>query len=166
MGNVQTAQFRVLPSPETNDFEVRVFVDGRDLIAERWPKMMGMDPAEVLSEDVLGLHDMPHRATVVRCGCGVTGCGGVSVRISPAGGNRVIWDSWEGDTGGYGGTLTFDGRQYLQALRSALPIAQPTLAKRRCSSLSVWCGVRARLAADYVYKRAGLTPPDLTLSRW
>ena len=53
MSNLQDIHFRVFPSPETNDFEVRLFVNEQDFIEKHWPDMMGMDPDEVLSHDVL-----------------------------------------------------------------------------------------------------------------
>ena len=82
MSKVRRIQFCVLPSPETNDFEARLLVDGEHLIKAYWPDMMGMDPDEILSLDFLAPRHPPHTATVVRCGCGVVGCGSVTVRNS------------------------------------------------------------------------------------
>ncbi len=120
MSNIQNILFRVLPSPETNDFEVRLFVDGEDFIKKHWPDMMGLDPDDVLSLDILASRDAPHTAMVVRCGCGVAGCGNATVRVSRAG-DYIIWDSWDGDRGNPPpGTLTFMREQYLQALERAI----------------------------------------------
>src|SRR5918911_2502055 len=120
MSSLQSIQFRVFPSPETNDFEVRLFVDGQDFIEKHWPDMMGMDPGDVLSFDVLAPRDEPHIAMIVRCGCGVAGCGNATVRVS-SDGDRVIWDSWNGDGEDLpSGKLVFRREQYLQALGQAI----------------------------------------------
>ena len=120
MTRLNTIAFRVFPSPDTNDHEVRIFVDGKPLIAEHWPEMMGMDPDDLLSYRELAPREEVHEATVVRCGCGIVGCGSAWVRIS-AEGNLVIWDSWAGDTGNPpAGTLVFAREQYMQAVKDAI----------------------------------------------
>jgi hypothetical protein len=120
MSRARRISFRVLPSPETNDFEVRVLVDGQDFIKKHWPDMMGMDPDEVLSFDVLEPRDIPHEEVVIRCGCGVVGCGSVSVMISGEG-DRVNWDSWNGDQGNPPPeALAFERGQYLKELEQAI----------------------------------------------
>jgi hypothetical protein len=92
-------------------------VEGEALIEKNWPDMMGMDPDDVLAFDVLAPRELPHRAMLVRCGCGIAGCGSVTVRISCEGG-RVIWDSWDG--GQDAGTLVFEREQYLESLAQAI----------------------------------------------
>jgi len=120
MSSFHNIQFRVFPSPESNDFEVRLFVNGQDFIEKHWPDMMGMDPDDVLSLDILAPRDVPHTAMVVRCGCGVDGCGNATVRVSREG-DRIIWDSWDGDRGKPPpGTLIFGREQYFQALEQAI----------------------------------------------
>ena len=120
MTELNTIAFQVIPSPETNDHEVKIFVDGRDYIAQHWPAMIGMDPDDVLSYRELSPRDEPHDATIVRCGCGIVGCGSAWVRIA-AEGNRIIWDTWRGDASQPpAGTLVFDRNQYMQAVRDAV----------------------------------------------
>lgn len=120
MSDIQNIEFRVFPSFETNDFEMRLLVNEQDFIEKHWPDMMGMDPDDVLSLDILAPHDVPRTEMVVRCGCGVAGCGNATVRISREG-DCVIWDSWDGDRGNPPpGTLTFGREQYLQALQQAI----------------------------------------------
>jgi hypothetical protein len=117
---LNTIAFRIVPSPNTNDHEVKIFVDGRDFIARHWPDMMGMDPDDVLSYRELLPRDESHEATVIRCGCGVVGCGSVWVRISTKD-DHVIWDSWQRDKGNPpAGTLVFSHGQYTQAVRDAV----------------------------------------------
>ena len=113
-------RFLVVPSPDTNDHEVKVFIDGEEFISRQWANMMGMDPDQLLSYRHLSAQEEPHEATVVRCGCGEVGCGSASVRIS-AQGDRVIWDDWQGDTGGRPTKpLIFDRNQYMKAVKDAI----------------------------------------------
>ena len=113
-------RFVVVPSPDTNDHEVQIFLDGEDFIRRHWPNMMGMDPDDLLSNRHLLPQDESHRATVVRCGCGEVGCGSASVRISVQD-DRVIWDEWQGDTGEPAAeTLIFDRNLYLKAVTDAI----------------------------------------------
>ena len=117
---LNTIAFRVFPSPETNDYEVKIFIDDQDFIAKHWPDMMGMDPEDLLSYDKLLPREEPHDATVVRCGCGVEGCGSAGVRVS-AEGNRVVWDSWQGDPGNPSApALVFDRDQYIAAVNDVI----------------------------------------------
>jgi len=120
MTQLNTIAFHVVASPETNDHEVEIFVDGKPFIAKHWPDMMGMDPDALLSYSKLAPRDGSHEATVVRCRCGEAGCGSAWVRISGEG-DQVIWDSWEGDKGDPPArTLVFARDQYMEALREAV----------------------------------------------
>jgi len=68
--------FTITPSPETNDHEVRVLIDGEDWLGE---DQMGMDPPDLFrqfSECNTG------RLLVGRCECGVVGCGDVFVYVT------------------------------------------------------------------------------------
>lgn len=120
MAEPSVIRFLVVPSPDTNDHEVKIFIDGEEFIRRHWPHMMGMDPDDLLSYRHLSARDEPHEATVVRCGCGVVGCGSASVRISGQRG-RVIWDDWQGDPGEPPAeTLIFDRDQYMKAVKHAI----------------------------------------------
>lgn len=120
MTRLNNIAFRVFSSADTNDHEVRIFVDGKPFIAEHWPDMMGLDPDDILANGELSPREEPHRAMVVRCGCGIAGCGNVTVRISYDA-DRVTWDSWEGDPGQpAAGNLTFARDQYLLAVKDAV----------------------------------------------
>jgi len=66
MTQLNNIAFRVFPSPDTNDHEVRIFVDGKPFIAEHWSDMMGLDPDDILANGELSLHEEPHRTMVVR----------------------------------------------------------------------------------------------------
>lgn len=120
MSEPNVIRFLVVPSPDTNDHEVKIFLDGEDFIPKHWPNMMGMDPDDLLSYRHLSAQDEPHEVTVVRCRCGEVGCGSASVRISGQS-ERVIWDDWKGYTvKPLAETLTFDRNQYMQAVEHAI----------------------------------------------
>src|ERR1043166_4083055 len=120
MPHPNVIRFLVVPSPDTNDHEVKIYLDGEDFIRRHWPNMMGMDPDDLLSYVHLSAPDEPHETTIVRCGCGIVECGSASVRISGEG-DHVIWDHWQGETGGSPPeTLIFDRNQYMKAVRHAI----------------------------------------------
>jgi hypothetical protein len=120
MNDLHRVEFRVYPSPETNDFEVRVFVDDEDFLRKHWPEMIGMDPYDILSHDVLAPGNTPRGVMIARCSCGVWGCGNVSAQISQEG-DTVLWDAWMEDTeASTSGRLQFDKKLYLQAVERAI----------------------------------------------
>jgi len=120
MTQLNTIAFRVVPSPDTNDHEVRILVDGNDFIKQHWPGMMGMDPDDVLSYRELLPRDEAHEVTVVRCGCGVVECGSVGVEIFVKG-NFVLWDSWQRHKGRPPAeTLVFSRSEYMKAVKDAV----------------------------------------------
>lgn len=81
MTHYQRFRIEVRPSPGTNDHEVRLFGDDVDLLS-RLPENLGMDPDRILGEmSPLRASEVPHRATVARCGCGEVGCGSAEVEI-------------------------------------------------------------------------------------
>jgi hypothetical protein len=108
-----TLRLEVRPSPETNDHEVRVLVDGEDLINARWPDMIGLDPDDLLVSPSPLRAGTRHDATVVaRCDCGIVGCGSQEVRVV-AQGERVLWRFEEGDE------LAFAAGAYLTEIECA-----------------------------------------------
>ena len=112
--------FRVVPSPDTNDHAVLIFIDGRDLIQDHSPDMMGMDPDEILHNRFLAPQVSPFEATVARCTCGVVGCGSATVEISTEG-EAVVWDSWDGALAvSNPGRIVFQKTHYLEALTKAV----------------------------------------------
>lgn len=77
-------QFRieVWPAPDSNDFEVRFFGDGEDIISHYWNDMIGLDPVDIFGSPCpLEATTDSRRVTVVRCDCGVIGCGSIEVNI-------------------------------------------------------------------------------------
>jgi len=76
---VRELTFHVSASAETNDHEVRILADGRDLIGAG---LMGLDPLELYRQSALLRGG---RAMIARCSCGVSGCDNlpIEVRIGP-----------------------------------------------------------------------------------
>jgi hypothetical protein len=74
----------------TNDHEVRPMIDGEDLIATRFPGLVGVDPDDLLIAPSPLRPGAPHAVTVARCECGEAGCsrGDLSVRTD---GDQVSW---------------------------------------------------------------------------
>lgn len=74
---VRDLVFHVSASVETNDHEVRILADGKDLIGDA-PGLMGLDPWELYRQSELLEGG---RAIIARCGCGVSGCDSLRVDI-------------------------------------------------------------------------------------
>ncbi len=63
--------FTIEPCTPSNDHQVRVIVDGQDLIAQLDPSMLGIDPPDFFASEALRLSG---ELLFARCGCGVVGC--------------------------------------------------------------------------------------------
>jgi hypothetical protein len=167
MNRFNSISFSVFPSPDTNDHEVRLFVDGKPFIAEHWPNMMGMDPDDLLSYRELVPRDPAHEATVVRCGCGIVGCGSAWVRISVEG-DRIIWDSWQGDEGNPPApALVFARDQYMQAVKDAVEDHSwetPDRTAARILRSLVDHSVLARSGLNYQWASGRIRDATLTIS--
>jgi hypothetical protein len=107
-----TLRLEVTPSPDTNDHQVRILVDGEDLIAARWPDMIGLDPDALLVAPSPLRPGGGHDATIARCSCGIAGCGSQEARIL-VDGERVLWRLAESDE------LAFDGSAYRREIERA-----------------------------------------------
>jgi hypothetical protein len=116
----QTLRIEVRPSPETNDHEVLFIADGVDLIARHWSDMMGLDPDDILIVPCPLIGEAEARlVTVVRCNCGVLGCGRVEVEIRRSL-NRVVWECAEYTDVGHPTRLEFAAQAYDAEIQRAL----------------------------------------------
>ncbi|MCX7359302.1 MAG: hypothetical protein NT015_14315 [Alphaproteobacteria bacterium] len=60
--------FNIVPSPDSNDHQVRILVDGADLLGDEY---LGLDPVDFFAQ-----FNAPKDTLLVgRCICGVIGCG-------------------------------------------------------------------------------------------
>ncbi|MCE9544804.1 MAG: hypothetical protein K8T25_04695 [Planctomycetia bacterium] len=71
--------FTVEPCVGSNDHQVRVIIDGHDLIARVNKAMLGIDPPEFFADRALS---QSGDLIFARCNCGVVGCGDGTVRTS------------------------------------------------------------------------------------
>jgi len=82
-------EFRIEPSPSSNDHQVRVVVDGEDWLGD---DSLGIDPPKFFAQDSL-LHG--GRLLVGRCDCGCVGCCDVIVDVARKG-SGVVWTTRDG----------------------------------------------------------------------
>jgi hypothetical protein len=105
-------QFRIEPSPESSDHQVRILINGQDIIPDR---MIGLDPwddgdisCSLLDQEALSTSG---ELTYARCSCGGVGCGSDSVEVFRDG-ETVKWNfKWTSKK-----TFNFEARQYDQAV--------------------------------------------------
>jgi len=98
--------FKILPSPATNDHEVRIFVDNEDFLGNNY---LGIDPPSFFSQNNL---DKSGELMVGRCTCGVEGCCDYPVTVSVN--EKTI--SW---TDNIGVNLLFDKTEYNNSITIA-----------------------------------------------
>ena len=108
-----TLRLEITPSPSSNDHEVKVWVDDRDLLSEL--DALGLDPDDLfVPTPTLIPSAFPTTATLARCSCGVLGCGDVRVRIDA----ENPWILWTVD--GLKSSLRFVRQDYeAEVLRAA-----------------------------------------------
>jgi hypothetical protein len=88
---VRSLEFPIRPSPETNDHEVRIVIDGKDIL-DRLDDGMGLDPSEFFEQSALLKGG---RVLIGRCSCGTIGCGDFATDVTI--GEAFI--EWRGDGG-------------------------------------------------------------------
>jgi hypothetical protein len=108
-------KIEIVPSPDSNDHEVLLLGDGRDLIRSMDDQMMGLDPDDLLIEpSPLLVAGAPRVVTIGRCSCGETGCGSVEAELSRQD-HTVAWSVKD-----YSHVFTFDAAQYEAEIQRAL----------------------------------------------
>lgn len=103
---MNTLSFQILDSKETNDHEVRILIDGVDILGQDF---MGIDPPDFFKQRGLQLTG---EILIGRCICGVIGCGDYSVDVQEVD-SKVIWSN---DNGLH---LEFDKESYLNLITTA-----------------------------------------------
>jgi hypothetical protein len=86
---VNNLGFKILPSPESNDHQVRIVIDGHDFLGDDY---LGIDPPEFFSQDESFNNN---RLLIGRCICGCVGCDDFHVNVS-SNGERVVWAKSDG----------------------------------------------------------------------
>ncbi len=104
--SMNTLSFNILPSDESNDHEVRILIDGSDILGKYY---LGIDPHEFF-----GQHNLLTTGLLLigRCSCGVIGCDDYSVYVTVFA-DKVTWANKNGLK------LEFDKSVYEKAISSA-----------------------------------------------
>lgn len=94
--------FNIIPSPESNDHQVRILIDNEDWLHDDY---LGIDPPRFFQQETFLCGDL----LVGRCDCGVEGCGDLIVNVQSDKAN-MIW------TNNDGLNLQFDKTEYLKVI--------------------------------------------------
>jgi len=106
---VPEISFRFAPSPETGDDEVRVLVDGGDLLDSLGFQGIGIDPLQFFAQPSLRTGG---ELLVGRCECGVVGCHDLRATVEMAV-DMVTWSAC-------GKSLSsFERRRYIEVVEDA-----------------------------------------------
>src|SRR6266851_2773078 len=88
-------RIQVQPSPETNDHEVQLLVDGKSLVDCFSSGLIGFDPDDLLTDPCPLRAENSSRPVIIgRCSCGIVGCGSVEVEIRRDH-DHVMWMSMD-----------------------------------------------------------------------
>lgn len=98
--------FNILPSPDSNDHEIRILIDNKDFLGNDY---LGLDPPSFFSQNNF---DKNGELMVGRCTCGVEGCCDYSVTVV-VNQNTITW------TNNNGLNLTFDKQDYDRSIDAA-----------------------------------------------
>lgn len=95
--------FKILPSPETNDHEIRVLIDGEDFLGNDY---LGLDPPSFFNQNNL---DKNGELIAGRCSCGEEGCCDFIITVT-LNDKTVSWTNNNGlnllfDKGDYNSTI-------------------------------------------------------------
>lgn len=104
--------FVIEPSLSSNDHQVRIIVDGQDIISDN---MLGIDPPEFFADPALLESG---ELIFARCSCGVVGCGDAIVHTKRDD-ISVTWDISSTEIG-VTTPLVFSCKQFDTALKSAM----------------------------------------------
>jgi hypothetical protein len=86
---MNTLAFEIIPSPTSNDHEVRIRIDGTDWLGK---EHLGIDPPQFFAQQAL---NSGGKLLVGRCNCGCEGCSDVWVKVVRTG-TEVLWTNARG----------------------------------------------------------------------
>ncbi|QVN18586.1 hypothetical protein [Burkholderia pyrrocinia] len=154
---VRSLAFRALASPETNDHEVRIVIDGEDII-DRLSPAIGLDPIDFFEQHALL---QGGRAVIARCDCGVRGCGDWTAKITV--GDTFV--EWNADVIG---TLRFPSDAYRRWTVGAANDRGWEDANRRAERLvsEVLAGMHLDDGKVFQWASARIAPGQIKLSFW
>ncbi len=94
--------FNIIPSPESNDHQVRILIDNEDWLQDDY---LGIDPPRFFRQETFLSGDL----LVGRCDCGVEGCGDLIVNVQ-SDNDKMIWTINDGLN------LQFDKAEYTDVI--------------------------------------------------
>ncbi|MFN8323692.1 MAG: hypothetical protein U0T74_13605 [Chitinophagales bacterium] len=103
---MNTLSFKILPTDESHDHEVRILIDESDILGK---DHLGIDPPEFFGQQNL---DTKGQILIGRCSCGVVGCDDYTVYVNPQE-NKISW------TNNNGLNLEFDKSAYEKTISNA-----------------------------------------------
>jgi len=121
-GTIKSLSFDFLPSPESNDHQVRPAVDRLDFLEQVGEGGLGIDPPEFFTQSALYEGG---DLLVGRCSCGVVGCGDVFVTVDCIDAH-IVWKDHRG------GVHVFDRDRYIATVEQA-SIATDWESPQRCA---------------------------------
>jgi len=98
--------FKILPSPETNDHEVRILIDDIDVLGNDY---LGIDPVFFFDQDSL-CHS--GELLIRRCTCGSPGCSDVPITVA-CNETSITWKNKAGMD------FLFEKTEYLRSIQNA-----------------------------------------------
>ena len=96
--------FNIKPSTESNDHEIRIIIDGNDLLGEDY---LGLDPPDFFRQKTLFENG---ELAIGRCICGCVGCDDVWVKVCFSD-NDVVWTTERDEK------FSFDKEDYLKCIK-------------------------------------------------
>jgi hypothetical protein len=145
--------FKILPSPETNDHEIRILIDNEDFLGDDF---LGLDPPSFFSQDNF---DKNGALMVGRCTCGVEGCCDYPVTVV-VNKDTILW------TNNNGLNLSFDKQEYVRSINAAKNDYSWEDIKRKVERLTMNVLKNSRTKDNYIFNWASARINDrqITLS--
>lgn len=103
---MNSISFKILPSSDSNDHEVRILIDGNDILGDDY---LGIDPPAFFTQPNLV---QTGKLLIGRCTCGCEGCGDYPVNVNILA-NKVSWTDHNGLI------LEFDKTNYEKVITQA-----------------------------------------------
>jgi hypothetical protein len=148
---LHTLSFNILPSPESNDHEVRILIDNNDLLGSDY---LGLDPPAFFSQPNF---DQNGELMIGRCSCGVEGCCDFPVTVA-VDGNIVSWTDQNGLN------LQFERKAYRNTIIAAQTDLSWEDAKRKVERLCTEILKESRTKDDFIFTWASARINDNQIS--
>ena len=153
MTKMNKISFNILPSPETNDHEIRILIDDEDFLGDDY---LGLDPPSFFSQDNFDKHG---ELLVGRCTCGVEGCCDYLVTVI-VNQDNISW------TNNNGLDLIFDRQEYNHSIYVAKNDYSWEDIKRKVERLTTSILINSQTKDNYYFNWASARIDDkqITLS--